>query len=63
MKVIGQIFIKEKIIKESQAHRLNGAGVNLEKYQVAPYPDGEKSNFFLWGELWRKRELMNYLKQ
>ena len=28
----------EKIVKESQTHRLNGAGVNLEKFQVAPYP-------------------------
>lgn len=46
-----QIFIKEKIIKESQAHRLNGAGVNLEKYQVVPYPNGEKIKFLFMGRI------------
>lgn len=46
-----QIFIKEKIVKESQTHRLNGAGVNLEKYQVAPYPGGEKIKFLFMGRI------------
>lgn len=46
-----QIFIKEKIVKESQTYRLNGAGVNLEKYQVAPYPGGEKIKFLFMGRI------------
>ena len=46
-----QIFIKERIVKESQTHRLNGAGVNLEKYQVAPYPGGEKAKFLFMGRI------------
>lgn len=46
-----QIFIQEKIVKESQTHRLNGAGVNLEKYQVAPYPGGEKIKFLFMGRI------------
>lgn len=46
-----QIFIKEKIVKESQTYRLNGAGVNLEKYQVAPYPNGEKVKFLFMGRI------------
>lgn len=46
-----QIFIQEKIVKQSQTHRLNGAGVNLEKYQVAPYPDGEKLKFLFMGRI------------
>ncbi|MGN0171087.1 MAG: glycosyltransferase family 4 protein [Lachnospiraceae bacterium] len=46
-----QIFIKEKIVKKSQTYRLNGAGVNLEKYQVAPYPDGEKIKFLFMGRI------------
>lgn len=46
-----QIFIKERIVKESQTHRLNGAGVNLEKYQVAPYPCGEKVKFLFMGRI------------
>lgn len=46
-----QIFIKEKIVKESQTYRLNGAGVNLEKYQVEPYPGGEKIKFLFMGRI------------
>lgn len=46
-----QIFIQEKIVNESQTHRLSGAGVNLEKYQVAPYPVGEKIKFLFMGRI------------
>ncbi len=46
-----QVFIKERIVKESQTHRLNGAGVNLEKYQVAPYSGGEKVKFLFMGRI------------
>lgn len=62
-----QIFIKEKIVKESQTYRLNGAGVNLEKYQVAPYPGGEKIKFLFMGRIMTEKgidelfEAMQYL--
>lgn len=62
-----QIFIKEKIVKESQTYRLNGAGVNLEKYQVAPYPGGEKIKFLFMGRIMAEKgidelfEAMRYL--
>ena len=46
-----QIFIQEKIVNESQTHRLSGEGVNLEKYQVAPYPVGEKIKFLFMGRI------------
>lgn len=46
-----QIFIKEKIAHESQTHRLNGAGVNLEKYPVTEYPKGEKIKFLFMGRV------------
>lgn len=46
-----KIFIQEKIVEESQTHRLNGAGVNLEKYEVAPYPGGEKVKFLFMGRI------------
>ncbi len=61
-----QIFIKEKIVKESQTHRLNGAGVNLEKYQVAPYPDGEKIKFLFMGRIMAEKginELLEAMKR
>lgn len=46
-----KIFIQEKIVEESQTHRLNGAGVNLEKYEVAPYSGGEKVKFLFMGRI------------
>lgn len=46
-----QIFIREKIVKEPQTHRLNGAGVNLDKYQVTEYPEGEKIKFLFMGRV------------
>lgn len=46
-----QIFIQEKIVNEEQTHRLNGAGVNLEKYQVSEYPKGNKIKFLFMGRV------------
>ena len=46
-----QIFIREKIVKEEQTHRLNGAGVNIEKYQVVDYPQGNKFKFLFMGRV------------
>ena len=34
-----QIFIDEKLVKEEKTCLLNGAGVNLEHYQVSEYPE------------------------
>lgn len=46
-----QVFIREKIVKEKQTHRLNGAGVNVDKYQVADYPQGDKFKFLFMGRV------------
>lgn len=46
-----QIFINEGIVKEQVTHRLNGAGVNLEKYGVSEYPQGEKIKFLFMGRV------------
>lgn len=46
-----QIFVKEKIVNKKQTYRLNGAGVNLEKYQVVEYPAGEKLKFLFMGRV------------
>lgn len=46
-----QYFIDEQIIKDKQAYRLNGAGVNIEKYQVTNYPNGEKIKFLFMGRV------------
>ena len=61
-----QIFIKEKIVKENQTCRLNGAVVNLEKYQVAPYPSGEKIKFLFMGRIMAEKgidELFQAMKK
>lgn len=43
-----QMFIDEKIIRKEQAKILNGAGVNLERYRVLPYPDDTEETRFLF---------------
>lgn len=61
-----QIFIREKIVKESQTHRLNGAGVNLDKYQVTEYPKGEKIKFLFMGRVMAEKgidELFEAMKK
>lgn len=46
-----QLFVREKIVDEKKTHRLNGAGVNLKKYQVREYPRGEKVKFLFMGRV------------
>lgn len=46
-----QIFVDEGIVKERVTHRLNGAGVNLEKYRVTEYPQGDKIKFLFMGRV------------
>ena len=43
-----QIFIDHHLIREEQACKLNGAGVNLEDYPFAEYPDEDKPIRFLF---------------
>lgn len=51
-----QIFIDEKIVKEEQTCLLNGAGVNLEHYQVAEYPvDDGIIRFLFIGRVMREK--------
>lgn len=43
-----QIFIHEKIVQEKQTILLNGAGVNLEHYQLLPFPEDNQTTRFLF---------------
>ena len=36
-----QVFLKEKLVREKQTCRLNGAGVNIDEYAYVKYPDEE----------------------
>lgn len=46
-----QVFINEGIAKESQTYRLNGAGVNLEKFSMIDYPAGDTIKFLFMGRV------------
>lgn len=51
-----QVFIQEKIVKESQICLLNGAGVNLEHYYVSEYPtDGPTTRFLFVGRVMKEK--------
>lgn len=61
-----QIFVNESIVKESVTHLLNGAGVNLDKYQVTEYPKGEKIKFLFMGRVMAEKgidELFEAMKK
>lgn len=46
-----RFFIKAKIVQESQTYTLNGAGVDLEKFQMSEYPKGEIIKFLFMGRV------------
>ena len=46
-----QVFVKEKITEEKQTYRLNGAGVDLDKFKVIDYPESNRINFLFIGRV------------
>lgn len=51
-----RIFIDEKIVKEEKTCLLNGAGVNLERFQIAEYPaENEKVRFLFVGRVMKEK--------
>lgn len=50
-----QIFIDERIVRETQTCLLNGAGVNLEHYRLAEYPTGEETKFLFIGRVMKEK--------
>lgn len=50
-----QIFLDEHIVREQQTCLLNGAGVNLEHYQVAEYPAGDETKFLFIGRVMQEK--------
>lgn len=43
-----QVFLKEKLVREKQTCRLNGAGVNIDEYAYVEYPDEKEAIRFLF---------------
>lgn len=50
-----EVFINRRIIPESNICLLNGAGVNLERYEVAPYPANDKIHFLYLGRIMKEK--------
>ncbi len=61
-----QIFLKYKIVREEHTYRLNGAGVDLNKFQVSDYPKGDKIRFLFIGRVMAEKgvnELFSAMKR
>lgn len=51
-----QIFVESEIVKPEQTCLLNGAGVNLEHYQLLEYPkDDEETRFLFIGRVMKEK--------
>lgn len=50
-----RIFIKAGIVPKEKTCLLNGAGVNLERYSLQKYPDGEKIKFLFMGRVMKEK--------
>lgn len=50
-----EIFLEEGIAEESKACLLNGAGVNLNHYQVANYPADDEIRFLFVGRIMKEK--------
>lgn len=53
-------FIREKLVKPAKCHVVNGSGVNMEKFSVAPYPD--KMTFFMLSRVMYSKGIREYLE-
>jgi len=60
------IFLSNKIVSPERVCLLNGAGVNLDKYPILEYPEGEKTQFLFMGRVMAEKginELFDAMKK
>lgn len=60
------IFVESKIITKEKTCVLNGAGVNLDHYQVTEYPNGDTTRFLFIGRVMKEKgvnELFEAMKR
>ena len=50
-----QLFIDEKIVAEEKTCLLSGAGVNLQRYTYATYPEGSPVRFLFMGRVMKEK--------
>lgn len=54
-------MIRHKIVKEGQNDLIPGSGVNLEKYEIQPYPQGDTIDFVFISRVVREKGIDQYL--
>ena len=50
-----QLFVQEKIVPAEKSRLLSGAGVNLQHYAMAEYPQGEAVRFLFLGRVMKEK--------
>ena len=61
-----KLFIDEKIVNAPRTCLLNGAGVDLDYFQMMDYPDGSETRFLFIGRVMKEKgidELFSAMKQ
>ncbi len=53
-------FVNERLIKEKKCRIVNGSGVNMEKFSLAPYPD--QTTFFMLSRVMYSKGIREYLQ-
>ena len=53
-------FLKGKLVREHKCRTVNGSGVNMEKFPVAPYP--EQMTFFMLSRIMYSKGIREYLQ-
>ena len=54
-------MIRHKIVKERQNDLIPGSGVNLEKYKIQPYPQGDTIDFVFISRVVEEKGIEQYL--
>lgn len=53
-------FVREKLVRREKCRRVNGSGVNMEKFAPAPYP--ERMTFFMLSRVMYSKGIREYLQ-
>lgn len=55
-----ELFLRDKLVRKEKCRTVNGSGVNMEKFPVAPYP--ERMTFFMLSRIMYSKGIREYLK-
>ncbi len=57
-----KFLIESKIVKNDRLKLIPGSGVNLDKFQLKPYPDDDIIRFIFVGRIMKKKGIEQYLE-